>query len=99
MTTNATVTVAFPSLSQSFRATWTDDGIFEGEAIADAIFFSADPQVQAAWDSGASPDMDILLDANPAARSRLTFDDMAGLVFPTRKLSTLLTPLGSPASR
>lgn len=83
--TNAVIIVTTDREVARIPVTWKDDYFVEGEELYAKIFQSNEI---VDWESEI-PDFDVVLDEDPVIRCRASYDDMAGTVFPNRKLSKL----------
>lgn len=87
MTQNCKVVIEFISYKEEFLATWNEDGIKEGEDIAEQVFFNPNPQIYNAFSNNEYPDMSVYLIDLPEVSSRVNFDEMAGLIYPSKNLT------------
>lgn len=85
---NATLFIATESDIVHLPVTWANDTFVEGEELYERIFQSEEI---IDWESDHTPDFDVVLDADQSIRCRVSFDDMAGVVYPNRNLSKLVS--------
>jgi len=85
--TNAKLIIRQGDNINEIPVTWTNDGIIEGEEIYFKIFQSEE---YINWDDTEFPEFDVILSENDQIRSRVTHDDMASVLYPTRRLNKLL---------
>lgn len=86
--TNATLFITTEDDIVRLPVTWVDDTFAEGESLYEQIFQS---EQIIDWESDHTPDFDVVLDADQSIRCRVSFDDMAGVVYPNRNLSKLVS--------
>jgi hypothetical protein len=85
--TNAVLDVKFENNTYQFEVTWEDECFTEGEDIAERLFFS--DEFSDAWGDG-HPNMTVYLKDDFDIKSRVNFEQEAGMIYSTRKLSKLL---------
>lgn len=75
-----------PAHGVRIPVTWDEGMIVEGEELFEKIF---QDEGIVDWTRDSSPDMDVILDADPDIRSRVYMDAEAMLIYPNQAVSTL----------
>ena len=86
MPTNCKIIFDFGEHKEEFSATWQGDGFLECEDIADKIFFNSNTEVEKEFTNNNYPEMMVYLDEDPDIKSQVVFDDMAGIIYPSKTL-------------